>query len=239
MRVFGFIMENWKEVLKMKTDAQEIGKRIKAIRKDKELTQTGFGEMIGVKGNTVTGYENGTRRPSDAVINYICLVFRVDQTWLRTGEGGNDVVYLPDSDQLDTLSKFRLEFNCNDLEMKFLTAYLGLKENERDAFCELLKKMFPGAISAIAGENPLARPWQEASSLPEITGKENDAGTLDDSELQGVASAEALYESSSGFVPNTDLSASNTTEGTASPDDKPKEETTEENGGGESGSDVG
>lgn len=216
----------------MKTDAKEIGKRIKALRKREKLTQTEFGEKIGVKGNTVTGYENGTRRPSEAVINYICLIFNVDQTWLRTGEGNDDVAYLPDSGQLDCLSKIRLEFNCNDLEMKFLTAYFGLKEKERDAFCELLKKMFPEAISAIAGENPLARPWQEAPSLSETA--EPNAGTP-----SGVADAEALYESSSGFVQSTGSFASNTTGGTVSPNDKPEEETTEENGGGENGSDVG
>lgn len=151
----------------MKTDAKDIGKRIKALRKHENLTQTEFGEKIGVKGNTVTGYENGTRRPSDSVINYISLVFQIDQTWLRTGEGGDDVVFLPDSSQMDELSQIRLKFNCNNLEMKFLTAYLGLKTKERDAFCELLEKMFPEAIVAIAGKNPLARPWQEAPSLSE------------------------------------------------------------------------
>ena len=211
----------------MKTDAREIGKRIKAIRKGEGLTQTEFGERIGVKGNTVTGYENGTRRPSDSVINYISLIFHIDQTWLRTGEGGDDVVYLPDSGQMDNLSKIRLEFNCNDLEMKFLTAYLGLKEKERDAFCKLLNEMFPEAISAIAGEDPLTRPWQEAAS------------TQVDSETSDVTDTEALYEKNLGFAPSTDSSASNTTGGTASPSGKPKDETTEENGGGESGDDVG
>lgn len=151
----------------MKTSEKDIGKRIKALRKSENLTQTEFGEKIGVKGNTVTGYENGTRRPSDSVINYICLIFHIDQTWLRTGEGGEDVVYLPDSSQQDELSQIRLKFNCNDLEMKFLTTYLGLKEKERDAFCELLKKMFPEAIGAIAGKNPLVRPWQESPPLSE------------------------------------------------------------------------
>lgn len=48
-----------------------------------------------------------------------------------------------------------------------------------------------------------------------------------------VAEAEALYESSSGFVPITGWYASSTTGG------GPEEETTGENGGGASGSDVG
>lgn len=61
--------------------------RIKIIRKHNKLTQTEFGEKIGVKGNTITGYETGIRSPSDAVIVSICREFNVNEVWLRTGEG--------------------------------------------------------------------------------------------------------------------------------------------------------
>ena len=61
--------------------------RIKEVRKHFKLTQTAFGERIGVKGNTITGYENGIRTPSDAVIVSICREFGCNRTWLETGEG--------------------------------------------------------------------------------------------------------------------------------------------------------
>ena len=61
--------------------------RIKTIRKSNNLTQTEFGERIGVKGNTVTNYETGLRIPSEAVILAICREFDVSERWLRTGEG--------------------------------------------------------------------------------------------------------------------------------------------------------
>lgn len=61
--------------------------RIKEVRKSFNLTQTEFGERIGVKGNTITNYETGLRTPSDAVILSICREFQVDEHWLRTGEG--------------------------------------------------------------------------------------------------------------------------------------------------------
>lgn len=61
--------------------------RIRQIRKESGLTQTAFGERIGVKGNTVTGWETGIRAPSDAVVNSICREFNVNEHWLRTGEG--------------------------------------------------------------------------------------------------------------------------------------------------------
>lgn len=61
--------------------------RIKFVRKTFNLTQSEFGERIGVKGNTVTGYETGIRTPSEAILLAICREFKVDETWLRTGEG--------------------------------------------------------------------------------------------------------------------------------------------------------
>ena len=61
--------------------------RIREIRKDNNLTQIEFGERIGVKGNTITGYENGIRIPSDAIILSICREFNVNEDWLRTGHG--------------------------------------------------------------------------------------------------------------------------------------------------------
>lgn len=65
----------------------EIKDRIKSIRKKKELTQVEFGQIIGVKGNTVTNYETGLRNPTEAVVKSICREFNVNEHWLRTGEG--------------------------------------------------------------------------------------------------------------------------------------------------------
>lgn len=61
--------------------------RIRQIRKELKLTQSEFGERIGVKANTVTGYESGVRSPSDAIVVSICREFGVNEVWLRTGEG--------------------------------------------------------------------------------------------------------------------------------------------------------
>lgn len=61
--------------------------RIKIIRKANKLTQTEFGKRIGIKGNTITGYETGLRVPSSAVIRSISKEFNISEDWLRTGEG--------------------------------------------------------------------------------------------------------------------------------------------------------
>lgn len=65
----------------------ELKDRIKSIRKEKKLTQVEFGDLIGVKGNTITNYETGLRNPTDAVIKSICHFCKINEEWLRTGEG--------------------------------------------------------------------------------------------------------------------------------------------------------
>ena len=64
-----------------------IGQRIKEIRNYYELTQTGLGNIIGVKGNTITNYENDLRNPSNSVILSICRELSISEDWLRYGKG--------------------------------------------------------------------------------------------------------------------------------------------------------
>lgn len=72
----------------------ELNDRIRKIRKDNKMTQVEFGKIIGVKGNTITNYENGLRNPTEAIILSICREFCVNEDWLLKGEGEP---YLKDS----------------------------------------------------------------------------------------------------------------------------------------------
>ena len=64
-----------------------MNERIRQLRKHLKLTQTEFGERLGIAGNTVTTYETSVRVPSSAVITSICREFNVNEDWLLTGEG--------------------------------------------------------------------------------------------------------------------------------------------------------
>lgn len=64
-----------------------IGERIKWLRKDQNLTQQAFADMVGVKRNTIATYEIGRNEPLDPIINAICSKFAVNESWLRSGEG--------------------------------------------------------------------------------------------------------------------------------------------------------
>lgn len=61
--------------------------RIKELRKFLNLNQSEFGEQIGLKQATIAGYENGIRSVSDQTIYSICREFRVNEEWLRSGNG--------------------------------------------------------------------------------------------------------------------------------------------------------
>ena len=61
--------------------------RIKELRKALGLTQQEFADKLGIKRNTIAQYEIGRNEPIDAVVTLLCREFRVNETWLRTGEG--------------------------------------------------------------------------------------------------------------------------------------------------------
>ena len=61
--------------------------RIKELRSALGLTQEKFGSKINVKQATVAAYECGARTPIDAVVGSICKQYRVNEEWLRNGNG--------------------------------------------------------------------------------------------------------------------------------------------------------
>lgn len=77
--------------------------RIKKIRRHFDLTQREFGERIGVKANTIATYEGGRNDPIDSVVTLICREFRVNEKWLRTGEG--EMLAPSVTDELEALAK--------------------------------------------------------------------------------------------------------------------------------------
>lgn len=114
----------------------EIKDRIKLIRKEKKLTQVEFGDVIGVKGNTVTNYETGLRNPTDAVIKSICREFNVSEEWLKTGEGE---MFLPldRQDQIANLTVTLFKGEKDSFKERLILALAGLDESE----WELLEKI--------------------------------------------------------------------------------------------------
>lgn len=81
---------------------ETINDRIKKVVDDSRLTKTEFAKKINISQPTVSMFCSGKANPSDRTIADICREFRVNETWLRTGEGKMRI----DSSQRDQLEHF-------------------------------------------------------------------------------------------------------------------------------------
>lgn len=61
--------------------------RIRRIRKDVNLTQAEFSEMLGASRGMIAKYETGVVIPDKSIRMLICQKFNVNEAWLETGEG--------------------------------------------------------------------------------------------------------------------------------------------------------
>lgn len=67
-------------------DQIKIGKFIAQKRKERELTQLQFAELVGVSNKTVSKWETGLRMPDVAIIQEVCDVLKISVNELLAGE---------------------------------------------------------------------------------------------------------------------------------------------------------
>lgn len=112
----------------MNTISGDVGKRIKILRKNKGMTQLELAEKLGLKANTITSYETGVRVPSDSVILSICRMFRVSESWLRTGDGE---MFDPDpqAEIMDFIGQL-MHDNEDSFKQRFIATLAKLREDD-------------------------------------------------------------------------------------------------------------
>lgn len=113
--------------------------RIKKIRKNVGLTQLEFGKLIGVKGNTITNYENGLRNPTDAVVLSICREFNINEKWLRTGNGEMNSPINPDDRYASNVGK--LQRTDNETIIRWVNAIAETNPEVLKQIEEFMKKI--------------------------------------------------------------------------------------------------
>ena len=70
-----------------------MNERILELRKSLNLSQTDFGEQIGMKTSSISDIENNRVQISDRTIIAICSKFNVNEEWLKTGNGNMFLEY--------------------------------------------------------------------------------------------------------------------------------------------------
>lgn len=71
-------------------------KQLKKIREHFGLSQRDFAKKINIGASTLALFETGDRIPKDIHIKRICDEFNVNESWLRTGEGGDENMFKKD-----------------------------------------------------------------------------------------------------------------------------------------------
>jgi len=86
-----------------------INERLKEIRKSLKINQSEFASKIGLAQSGYSQIETGENTLTEQNIKLVCLIYNVNETWLRSGEGEmfNDKTKLKDEDEKMLLDMFR------------------------------------------------------------------------------------------------------------------------------------
>ena len=116
--------------------------RIREIRKKMNMTQTEFGEALGVSRSVISTYEFGKVAPSQSVLKLLTTNFNVNPYWLETGKGD---MFQPKSKN-DAISEF-METVMADEEESFRRRFvemLSALDDDGWLFLEsTLKSLYP------------------------------------------------------------------------------------------------
>jgi len=93
-----------------------INDRLKEIRKSLKINQSEFASKIGLAQSSYSQIETGENSLTDQNIKLVCLIYDVNESWLRSGKGEmfNNKTKPKDEDEKRLLDMFR----CLSPEMK-------------------------------------------------------------------------------------------------------------------------
>lgn len=103
--------------------------RLKKLRKTLNLKQETFGEKIKLSRSHVSSLENGVREVTDRIISDICREFNVDEHWLRTGEGGENVIFVENDSAI--IAELANEYKLDAVDIKIIEHYIKLPDEDR------------------------------------------------------------------------------------------------------------
>ena len=109
--------------------------RIKLLRKELGLTQSEFGEKIGLKKSAISQIENGTTSSNLRIIQLICNAFNTSKEWLTAGKGD---MFRPAIEPciIDRLQK---ELNLTPEEIDVVRTFIRLTPEQRKIAIEFVR----------------------------------------------------------------------------------------------------
>lgn len=116
--------------------------RLKKIRLDNDLSQEEFAKRIGLESRGhISALEKGSRNITDRIINDVCREFGINEVWLRTGEGGDENMYikLPDEDRF-SLNLGKLSVTENEFVKRGINLLAEADPDKLKILEEFMKK---------------------------------------------------------------------------------------------------
>lgn len=113
-----------------------IGKRIRALREDRKLSQPEFGEKLGVTRDVIANIELERVPPKKLMLKLIYNTFNVNPLWLENGEGE---MYLETPESI--IDDLAVEFNLSATEKNIVANYLKMSAEDRQKVSNLLHKL--------------------------------------------------------------------------------------------------
>ncbi len=114
----------------------EINERIKQLRKNLKLSQTAFGEKIGVSRDVIKNIDNNLVEAKPLMIKHICEVFAVNREWLEHGTGE-----MFDESSPSIVDMLVEKYNLSDTARKILDVYITLDTDDKDAIDRFIQKV--------------------------------------------------------------------------------------------------
>lgn len=178
-----------------------IGDRIKEVRNSLGMTQSDFGERIGLKQAGIGQMENGSRNVTERTIILICSTFGINEEWLRTGNG--DMHVTPSTFSLD---EYAQQKGLTDLEFDIVKSYMELDPDVRKAILATFKNTLSlDRKNREKVEEKIDDVIESVKPKTDAPSTETDEPSLEDLE-------EEYKKRHSKSVSNTDTPASNGTE---------------------------
>lgn len=125
----------------------EVNDRVYSLRKHLGLSQTAFGQALGVGIGVIKNIEYKLTEPKPDFLSLVCKVYNVDPFWLETGEGE---MFL-EKDDLESLLDFAKAMHTDkDLAwLRVLCEYIaGLSPEERSD----VSRYVSGIAAALQGK---------------------------------------------------------------------------------------
>ncbi len=110
--------------------------RVKELRKFLKLSQTKFGEKLGVSKDVIVNIELERVELKEMMANHICRTYNVNPLWLSEGKG--EMLIEVTEGLLDDLA---IEYELTDVEKKIVSNFVKLPPGERKQIIELIKKI--------------------------------------------------------------------------------------------------